>query len=452
LTQAAGPPRVEEVAHISLQIGRLLLQNGADTQQTMSAVVGFAAAYECEAHLAVSYEALILTVIAGDIFRTRIGYRVPGMNVGMKAVEGVEAVIQAAARGRLPLSEARTTLDAIDHAPPVYPHWITMIALGVTAASLSRLFGGDWGSVAVAGIAGAAATWPRLIFAAHGVNPVLAAFLVALVGGAIGGAGVHLGVTASAALCLVAPAMILVPGVPLINGVQDVIRGHATLGVSRLGFAATVVAAIAIGLFAAMTLTGVSIPVAGPTTVVGPAEDAIFSALAASGFAVLFGVPLRMAWGCVVCGIASHTSRTLLFGAGIDLITGTLVGSLAAGFGAWLLTRRFHAPQAAFVFPGVVALIPGAYSFRAIIGVLRIAHGTPANAALISDTLSLAFSATLMIAGIAVGVAAPALLPRRRGGRSDAHSPATAASGPSPVRKLTSRLPPGTSEQQRPDL
>jgi uncharacterized membrane protein YjjB (DUF3815 family) len=129
---------------------------------------------------------------------------------------------------------------------------------------------------------------------------------------------------------------------------------------------------------------------------------------------MLFGVPLRMAWGCAICGIASHTSRTLLFGAGIDLISGTLAGSLAAGFLAWLLTRRFHAPQAAFAFPGVVALVPGAYAFRAIIGGLAIAHGT-ADAVLISDTLSLAFSATLMIAGIAVGVAAPALLPRRIG-------------------------------------
>jgi uncharacterized membrane protein YjjB (DUF3815 family) len=224
---------------------------------------------------------------------------------------------------------------------------------------------------------------------------------------------VHLGVTTSAALCLVAPAMILVPGVPLINGVQDMIRGHATLGISRLGFAATVVAAIAMGLFAAMMLTGVRIPVGGPTIVVSVAQDAVFSALAATGYAVLFDVPARMAWGCVICGIASHTFRTLLYGAGLDLIAGTLAGSLAAGLLAWLLARRFHAPQATFAFPGVVALIPGAYSFRAVIGGLMIAHGT-ADPALILQTLSLTSSAVLMIAGIAIGVAAPALMPRRR--------------------------------------
>ena len=419
IQSADASPVAEVVAHLALQVGRLLLENGADTEQAMNAVTRFAAAFGCEAHLAVSYEALILTVVAGDNFRTKIGHRLPGMNVGMRAVEAVNGVSEAAARGRLSLPEACAALDAIEHAPPVYPRWAVIAALGVTAASLCRLFGGDWGSVAVAGIAGAAATWPRLAFAAHRVNPVLAAFLVALVGGTVGAVGVHLGVTASAALCLVAPAMILVPGVPLINGVQDIIRGHATLSISRLAFAAAVVAAIAMGLFAAMMLTGVRIPVAGSTIVVSAAQDAVFSALAAAGFAVLFGVPVRMAWGCVICGIASHTSRTLLFGAGIDLITGTLVGSLAAGLLAWLLTRRLHAPQAAFAFPGVVALVPGAYSFRAIIGSLAIAHGT-ASPALISETLSLALSAVLMVAGIAIGVAAPALLPHRdRSGARD---------------------------------
>jgi uncharacterized membrane protein YjjP (DUF1212 family) len=378
----------------------------------VTAVQNFAAAFGCEAHLAVSYEALILTVVAGDQFRTKIGHRLPGMNIGMKAVAAVNDIVETAALGHLSLPKIHAALDAIEQAPPSYPRWAIIAALGVTAASLSRLFGGDWGSVVVAGLAGAVSTWPRLLLAAHHVNPVLVAFVVALLGAATGAAGLHLGVATSVALCLVPPAMILVPGVPLINGVQDIIRGHATLGISRLSFAAAVIAAIAMGLFAAMTLTGVQIPVAGPTIVIGAVQDAVFSALAAAGFAVLFGVPARIAWGCVVCGIASHTSRTLLFNAGIDLIAGTFAGSLAAGLLAWMLSRRFRAPQAAFAFPGVVALVPGAYLFRAIIGGLTIARGAT-NPTLVSESFSLSISAALMIAGIAVGIAAPALLPRR---------------------------------------
>lgn len=383
--------------------------NGADTAQAMTSITRFAAAFHCEAHVAVSYEALILTIVSGADILTKIGYRMPGMNVGMGAIDAVNAIVDAAESGRLTVSDARVALDKVEHAPPLYPRWFVIAALGVTAASLCRLFGGDWGSVVIAGFAGAIASWPRLALAAHRVNPVLTAFVVALIGAIVGGVGVYLGVTASAALCLIAPAMILVPGVPLINGVQDPIRGHATLGVSRLAFAATVLAAIAMGLFAATMLTGLRIPVSGAMIVVRAVQDALFSALAATGYSVLFGVPARRAWACVVCGIASHTSRTLLFSAGVDLITGTLVGALIAGFLAATFAAWYRAPPAAFAFPGVVALIPGAYVFRAVIGVLALAHGT-ANPALASETLALSISAILMIAAIAVGVAAPAIL------------------------------------------
>jgi len=79
VTEPIGPDaaQVEEIAHLSLLVGRLLLLNGADTAQVEAAVARFAAAFGCEAHLMVSYEALLLTIVAGDHFRTKIGSRVP---------------------------------------------------------------------------------------------------------------------------------------------------------------------------------------------------------------------------------------------------------------------------------------------------------------------------------------------------------------------------------------
>ncbi|MFL5282433.1 MAG: threonine/serine exporter family protein, partial [Rhodopila sp.] len=62
--------QVDEVAHLALQVGRLLLLNGADTEQVQASVTRFAAAFGCEAHLMVSYEALLATIVAGDHFRT----------------------------------------------------------------------------------------------------------------------------------------------------------------------------------------------------------------------------------------------------------------------------------------------------------------------------------------------------------------------------------------------
>ncbi|HEY3909350.1 MAG TPA: threonine/serine exporter family protein [Stellaceae bacterium] len=410
-TEPAAPDgaEVEEIAHLSLVVGRLLLLNGADTAQVEAAVVRFAAAFGCEAHLMVSYEALLLTVVAGNHFRTKIGSRVPAMNVGMTVVAAVNRVVAEVERGRCGLDQARAALEAAEHRPPEYARWLVIVALGLTAGSLSRLFGGDWPTFAIAWLAGAAGTWLRLDLGKRRVNPIVVPFAAAWLSGVIGGGAVLLGASATPALCLVAPGMILVPGVPLINGVEDMIRNHMTLGIGRLGFAFLVTTAIAFGLFVATMATGVTIPVAEPALAIAIPQDALFSALAALGYAFLFNVPARMAWACVLCGVASHTTRTLCLHLGIDIIAGTLIGALIAGLLAQGFARYFDAPAAAFAFPGVVAMVPGAYAFRAVLGGLQLAHGATA-AALPAETLALTLTVALMVAAIAVGIAAPALL------------------------------------------
>ena len=54
-------------------------------------------------------------------------------------------------------------------------------------------------------------------------------------------------------------------------------------------------------------------------------------------------------------------------------------------------------------------MVPGAYAFRAVLGSLQIVHGA-ATPPLVTETLSLGIAVVLMVAAIAVGIAAPALL------------------------------------------
>jgi hypothetical protein len=56
--------------------------------------------------------------------------------------------------------------------------------------------------------------------------------------------------------------MILVPGVPLINGVRDLVQGHAGIGVARLANGLIVVLAIATGLAIVSMFWRIELPVA----------------------------------------------------------------------------------------------------------------------------------------------------------------------------------------------
>jgi uncharacterized membrane protein YjjP (DUF1212 family) len=402
-------PGTEAAAHCLLQFGRILLQNGADTGRVQLAIRRFAAALGYEARLLVSYEGLVLTLVAEGRFATKIGSRIPAMNVGMSQAAAAYGVLDAVEARRLDVQGASAALEALEHRPPVYNRFLVALGIGMTAAALSRLFGGDWAAFAACWVAVFFGTLLRQDLGKRGLSPVVVAFLTAALSGLLGGFGARLLGSQTAALCLVAPGMVIVPGVPLINGVQDMLRNHAGVGVARIGFAAFVIAAIGLGLEIAASLSGVPLPLEMPSGSVPVPEDAVFAALAALGFVLLFSVPLRLAWAAALCGLASHTVRAaLMHYAGFDIVSGTLVGALLAGGLAQIFAARLDAPAATFAFPGVVAMVPGIYGFRTVAGILQIvAAGPTPPPVLVDETVSLALTVLMITAAIAIGIAAP---------------------------------------------
>ncbi|MDX2226093.1 MAG: threonine/serine exporter family protein [Verrucomicrobiae bacterium] len=413
---ANDPPPLEEVIHVSLLVGRLLQQNGADSAHVRGAVEEFASRFGCHASLNISYASLQISAVRDGEFRTKVGPRIPALGVNMTVIEGVNTVMASIRHRGMTLQDARRELERIEGMPARYGRLLISVALGLTAAGLSRLFGGDWTTFWVTWMAGAAGTLVRLELARRGGNLFFVPLAGALLSGVLGGIGARMTGTLTPALCLVGPGMIIVPGVPLINGIQDLIRNHMTLGLARLALGGMITLAIASGLGLATVLTGVRIPVelaAPPLPVV---SDALFAAVAAVGYTFLFHVPPRMIWACVLCGTLSHATRTLCVLAGMDMVTGTLLGAAVAGTCAVVFSRRFEASAALFAFPGVVAMVPGSYAFRAMIGSLEImslGEGTPLS--LLAGTWSLVVSLVLMTAAIAVGIAVPlAVCPERR--------------------------------------
>jgi hypothetical protein len=113
---AADRAPAEEVAHLALLVGRLLLLNGCDTAEVQAAMGRFAEAFGREANVLVTYEGLLVTLELEGQFRTKVGHRVPAMNVGLGAVGAVNRVLAAVAGGSHDLAWARAELRGGDGA------------------------------------------------------------------------------------------------------------------------------------------------------------------------------------------------------------------------------------------------------------------------------------------------------------------------------------------------
>jgi len=144
-------------------------------------------------------------------------------------------------------------------------------------------------------------------------------------------------------------------------------------------------------------------------------HDALWSGLAALGFAVLFNVPPRALLGCFFCGASGHTLRTFLVAQGISLEFGTLAGAVLVGLLAVLFGRRWHVPPPVFSITGSIPMVPGVFAFSTMLGVIDLVNAADAaaqSAALVEVSVN-AFRTALILAAIAAGITLPSLLFRR---------------------------------------
>lgn len=396
--------RLDAAAHVLLLLARLLLEAGADSEHVRRRVEALAERQDFAAELFLGSERLLLMLGNDQVYRTRIGHALGVMGIDAGRLVALEEVATAIEAGTLELEAADARLSVIAKARPAYPGWLTILAVAGTAAALARLFSATLPVVGAAFLAGAVSTVLRRVLPRLRVGPAAAAGITATISGMTAVLASRPS-GADPTLALVAAGMILVPGVPLINGVRDLMQGHAAIGLARIANGAITVIALAAGLAATSLAVGVHLPVTLNTPNLGLAWDLLFSSIAAFGFAILFGAPRGAVPTIMLTGALAHGLRTALMMLGSDIAIATLAGATLAGVLARLVGRRLGTPSSALAFPSVVAMVPGSYAFRGLIGALDIMLAGPAApAALLAASAAALISALVLTVSIGIGL------------------------------------------------
>lgn len=151
----------------------------------------------------------------------------------LSKIAEVNQVSRELVDGKITIKEAYEKLQQIAKAPLQYPLWLIHIAAGFAGSGFSYLFGGGFAdlfpafiaavltSIVVVGMERKLKIRFAADFAAAFVGATVAIFLVFL------GLGNHLD------QIIIGLLMPLVPGVPLTNGVRDIMAGDLLAGLSR---------------------------------------------------------------------------------------------------------------------------------------------------------------------------------------------------------------------------
>ena len=397
-----------QAAHLIARLGRLLLLSGADTAHTVMSVTNIARRVGHNARVLVTPQAMLVMVGAHDRYLTKVGQEVGAPGVDMGRLFALERIIDEVEIDTLDAAAIDRRIDAVETSGGDYPLVVVTFGLATTTGCLSILFGSSAPVAAAAFVAGMVSAWLRKRLLAFVASPFVVTFTVAVISGLIAVISLRLTSTQSPILALTAAGMILVPGVSLINAIREIASGHADNGIARLANATGLILLIAFALYIVGMITGAELPVDDGPGALPVGVDAFFAGLAAAGFALLFNVPPRAIIFCIVAGAVGHGLRTALQQLDVPLPLSSFVGALMAAVVA-LLAGRFHrVPPVVFAFPGVVAMIPGSYGFRAGIAGLQVMElGSAASATLVATTLGLAITTAVTTIAIGLGLALP---------------------------------------------
>lgn len=145
----------------------------------------------------------------------------------------------------LPLSTLKKRYEEIISTPPMKPA-LVLLLVSLANASFCKLFGGDWIGAAIVFMATFVGFFLRQQMTARALNHYIIFITSAFVASLCASTSIFF--NTSSDIALATSVLFLVPGVPLINGVIDIVEGHNLTGLSRIMQASLLIVCIAIGL------------------------------------------------------------------------------------------------------------------------------------------------------------------------------------------------------------
>jgi uncharacterized membrane protein YjjP (DUF1212 family) len=234
----------------------MLLQNGAETERVEDTVHRIGTRLGCDwLDILVSPNGLLVTTNSGGEFRTRLR-RVMHIGVNLAVLDEISALSHRIHRENLTRFAVRAELERIDQMQRNYDRWLVALMVGLACAAFSQLAGGDTPAFFITLAAAGLAMVARQELTNRHFNLILTTAVTAFVAGLIASAASVLGLSATPDDALASSVLLLVPGVPLINAAEDLIKGHMVTGLVRGVTGVLISLGIALGLLLAMRLMG----------------------------------------------------------------------------------------------------------------------------------------------------------------------------------------------------
>jgi len=239
----------EGVGNVLLEIGASLMSSGASTHRTRITMERIARGLGYGIELLITQRALMLTIIEKDQqhFFSRLK-RISPHGVNFRIVSGISHLSWNVMEQNWTVAQISEELHRLKSLPH-YPRLVVLGLVGLAGAAFCRIFGGGYTEMAVAFVATVTGLFVRQEAMRVKFNPYVCVYFASFTASFIAGLAEHFNIGADPEKAFATSVLFLVPGIPLINSVTDLMDGNIQNGMVRAMNGLMISFSIAMGLF-----------------------------------------------------------------------------------------------------------------------------------------------------------------------------------------------------------
>lgn len=243
---------IKEVTRFISSYAACLLGSGVHTSRVIRNSTRIAESFMLTIHMTTFQKSMIITVSNKDRLQliTEV-VETPTLPINFEYNSELSSLSWDAYDKHLTVAELWDKFDAIKNKPKMN-QWIIVVLVGLANGAFCRLFIGDWIAVAIVVLATMLGFYLRLQLHHKAVNHFIQFTLSAFVASFVASFSLYFSQTSEVAIAT--SVLYLIPGVPLINGVIDILEGHSLTGGSRLIQALLLIVCISVGLSASLLI------------------------------------------------------------------------------------------------------------------------------------------------------------------------------------------------------
>lgn len=407
-----------------LKTGQMLVESAADTNRivrNMNRVAAFLGLPEEHLHVYVQYNMLMVNLSDGEHSFTKF-QRCTKHGINMTTISLVSKLSWKAIREDYSIKQYADELEQIRQRPRNYTPLQVAIGTGFACGGFCIQFGCDWTAFFYASLAAAIGMYLRGFLLRRGQNNYIGIAIAAFVSTFIAWLTTFLpsSWTSTPLHPLLACALFIVPGVPLINFVDDMLDNYIAVGLTRAINTFLMIVAMSFGIAFFLKISNFDlsqfyrIPMIPHNNYI---NYAIAAAISAMGFSMIFNIPRRLLWVVAIGGIIAVCTRNFVnlgpsnhnVGLDMGLAIGSLAGSALVSLIAVKAVHWVHAPNHVLSIPSVIPMVPGVLMYRALVAMIEM-NGVVGE---LTNAVKFGMGSAITIMCISIGVAIPNIFARK---------------------------------------